>query len=319
VNEGVTRSDGGAANLAGGGLRISYYSARGPRARNEDWIGGYVPGDPYWRAAKGGCFVVADGFGGHRSGDVASRLACETVLADYYRAPDTDMTAALGASLLSANRVVSDTARWTPELRGMASTVVAASVRVPGPEKRTAEAAIAHMGDSRAYQVHGNSAQALTRDHSWVQELLDARVISPEDARRHHYRNVVTRYAGMGVHARVDVRRVWLQPGDALLLCSDGVSDRVPARELGPLVDGASSRDPALAVIHRATALGAHDNLSAMIIRYCPWDLGARRSPRGPAAETHSGVEDLLPALIFGAAMAIGAILMACLLAALAA
>jgi protein phosphatase len=292
------------------GLQVSYHTSQGARARNEDWIGGYVPADPRWQAAKGGCFVVADGFGGRRGGVVASRLTGETVLATYFRTPTTDVARALGHALLAANQRVSEVAARDRDLSGMASTVVAAAVRGP-------EAAIAHMGDSRAYLVRHQTIYPLTRDHSWVQEMMDAGVITARDAANHPYRNVVTRYAGIGQGGAPDVRRLRLQPGDALLLCSDGISDRVPIQELGSMVNAPVVHDPAYALTRRAAALGTRDNVSAIVVRYLPW---AGRQPRAPAGRTigaGSARMEPLPALIYGGALFIGGAALGALLTAL--
>jgi protein phosphatase len=268
-----------------------------------------MPADPRSRAAKGGCFVVADGFGGRRGGADASRLAGETVLAHYFQTPLTDTSAALGTALVAANQRVSEAGSRDPALAGMASTVVAAALR-------GGEAVIAHMGDSRAYLVRRQTVWPLTRDHSWVQEMLDGRVLTAQEAAHHPYRHVVTRYAGIGQPVMPDVRRVGLEPGDVLLLCSDGVSDRLPAPELGALAAGASAADPALAMTRQAEARGASDNASAVVIRYLP--APATRSSRRPAALPRSALSDESRlALAFGGGLLIGAATAGLILAAL--
>lgn len=288
-------------------LWVSYHSAQGPRPNNEDWLGGYAPGDPRWQSAKGGCFVVADGFGGQRAGEIASRAAGETVLGAYFRLPVSDLTQELATSVLAANRRVSELAAHYTGLRGMASTVVALAIR-------GGEAAVAHMGDSRAYLLRGGIVYALTKDHSWVQRLVDGRVISPAEAATHPYRNIVTRYAGMGAAGAPDVRRFHLQAGDALLLCSDGLSDRLPAAELRRLIDGPRQRDPAPLLTRRAVRLGARDNASAIVIRYLP---PAAVAPAIRPAVSGAAGEGLLPAMLVGGALAIGAAAFTALLAAL--
>lgn len=287
-------------------LWVSYHTAQGPRPSNEDWLGGYLPADPRWQAAKGGCFVVADGFGGHRAGEIASRAAGETILSSYFGSPVSGLAHELATSVLAANRRVSELAAQYSGLRGMASTIVAVAVR-------GAEAAVAHMGDSRAYLLRQRTLYALTKDHSWVQRLVDGGVISPAEAAAHPNRNIVIRYAGMGPTGAPDVRQFRLQAGDALLLCSDGLSDRVPAAELGALIDGPQVRDPAPLLIRRAARLGARDNASAIVIRYLPVPAPAAYYP-APASAAGPA---LLPAFLFGGALAIGAATFGALLAAL--
>lgn len=296
--------------LIANSLWVSYHTAQGPRPSNEDWLGGYVPADPRWQAAKGGCFVVADGFGGHRAGEVASRAAGETVLTTYFRSPISSLAHEVAMSVFAANVRVSELAANYTALRGMASTVVALAVR-------GAEAAVAHMGDSRAYLLRGGVVFALTKDHSWVQRLVDGKVISPAEAVAHPYRNIVTRYAGMGAAGAPEVRRFRLQVGDALLLCSDGLSDRLPAAELKRLIDGPRQRDPAPLLTQRAIRLGARDNASAIIIRYLPASVDSSGSRQPQAAASGAAGETLLPAMLIGGALTLGAAGVGLLLAAL--
>ncbi len=269
-----------------------------------------MPAAPGWQAAKGGCFVVADGVGGHRHGALASRLAGETVLTSYFRSPMTNMVAALGASILAANQRVSDFAASDPSFRGMASTVVAVAVR-------GADAVVAHVGDSRAYLLRHRMLYTLTRDHSWVQEMVDSGVITPGDAAHHPYRHIVTRYAGMGRSAMPDVRELKLVPGDALLLCSDGISDRVPSREMGSVLNGPTVLNPACALTYRAAALGSRDNASAIVIRYLPWSAPQMNASRAGMQSERSATDEALAALIFGGALMLGAGISGVLLAGL--
>ena len=152
---------------------------------------------------------------------MASRTAGETVLTTYFRTPVSGLTTELGTAVLAANHRVGDLASRYTGLHGMASTIVAIAIR-------GVEAAVAHMGDSRAYLLRQRTLYPLTKDHSWVQGLVDGRIIAPAEAAEHPYRNIVTRYAGIGPTGTPAVRRLHLQPGDTLLLCSDGLTDRVP-------------------------------------------------------------------------------------------
>ena len=294
--------------LTSGGLWVDYVTAQGPRSRNEDWVGGYMPADPRWQAAKGGCFVVADGMGGHRGGAIASELAGKTTLSHYFQSALPDSAGALANALWTANQRVHEGATRSPDLSGMASTVVAAVVR-------GADAVVAHIGDCRAYLVRRNTAFSLTRDHTWVREMVDRRVLTPTEAATHPYRHVVTQYVGMGQEAKPSVCRLRLEAGDALLLCSDGISDRVPGRELGLLVDGTSAHNPASALVRRATALGSTDNASAIVVRYQPWMAGQRRSVC--AGQPATMPEGLIPALAFGGVLVTGAAFLGLLLATL--
>ena len=221
-----------------------------------------------------GLFVVADGMGGHQAGEVASRLAVETVEAFVRRsALDDDFTWPFGldptlsleanrlrTALQLANRRVFQASESCDEYAGMGTTAVAALVG-------DSRIAVGHVGDSRLYRLRGDCMEQLTQDDSWVSALRGrdpAVMVSSE----HPMQNVLT--SVLGVCERVDVHmsEFLRVDGDALLLCSDGLHGVLPEADLSRLLR--ASPDPAEAVhglVAAALAAGTRDNISAIVVR----------------------------------------------------
>lgn len=216
-----------------------------------------------------GLAVVADGMGGYNAGEVAARTCCEALraaLADS--AGDTLATAGerLQAAVRAANRAVFERALLEPSLRGMATTVVA--VLVEG-----ARAAVAHVGDSRLYRLRQGQLAPLTRDHSLVQEHIDAGLLDASLARATDYRNLVTRAVGIAPRVEVDIGTIDLQPGDTLLLCSDGLTDLLTDAQLARLLcQGGPLEEAAQRLVQAANAAGGRDNVSVALVHCAPAD-----------------------------------------------
>jgi serine/threonine protein phosphatase PrpC len=208
--------------LSGGFILIRYckYSDLGARHKNEDSLCA-------WEVWSGGVsytlLAVADGLGGHRAGDIASRLAIERlveVVGDSFQIFGStipqDPSTVLKKAFLSAGAVIVSQAGKNPSWHGMATTLTAALVDDAG------SAVIAHAGDSRAYLI-GGSIQQITKDHSVVQDMADKGEISPTHKGRHPLRGKITRALGM-VSCTPDMYSVNLESG-TLLLCSDGLTE----------------------------------------------------------------------------------------------
>ena len=173
-----------------------------------------------------GVFVVADGLGGHNAGEVASALAVEAVLAgtaDGVEGPEQ-----FGNAVGAANRAVFDASQQDTGLHGMGTTVTA-MVALPGPGGRVA---VANVGDSRTSLYRAGDFIRVTKDHSRVQEMIDAGEISPDDEWGHPYGNVLTRAVGLEPHVEVDVYVITAEPRDRFLLCSDGLIDEVREEDI---------------------------------------------------------------------------------------
>jgi protein phosphatase len=212
---------------------------------NEDTIG--------WDEASNFWFV-ADGMGGHASGDVASRVVKETLLGAALALPLAD-------AIKKAHETVAATAKTNTAYDNMGSTVVATRI----VER---EAQIAWVGDSRAYLWRGGSLSALTRDHSYLEVLRVQENLSEEQLRGHPNRNLVTRTLGIGT-PEPSTTKLPLKRRDWLLLCSDGLNDELEDREIAEILAVHTEPEKATeALIDAALAKGGRDNVSAVVVEY---------------------------------------------------
>jgi protein phosphatase len=212
---------------------------------NEDVIG--------WDEASNFWFV-ADGMGGHASGDVASRVVKETLLGEALSLPLVD-------AIRKAHETVAATAKTNSAYDNMGSTVVATRIA-----ERQAE--IAWVGDSRAYLWRNGSLSVLTRDHSYLEMLRTQENLSEEQLRAHPNRNLVTRTLGIGT-PEPSVAKLPLQRRDWLILCSDGLNDELEDREIAEVLSTQRQPEGATeALIDAALAKGGRDNVSAVVVEY---------------------------------------------------
>jgi protein phosphatase len=203
-------------------------------------------------------FVVADGMGGHAAGEVASRIAVETVLQTWVGGSVTRPSQALRTAARAANTAVF-AASMDRERRGMGTTLVSLAL-VAG------EAFIANVGDSRAYHVRRGVCSQLTTDHSRVGEMLRMRLITPEQAAHHPARSQLTRSLGGEPAVQVDLVHKELAVGDVFVLCSDGLWDLVSRRDIAEATEAVPD-EAAEALIDSALQRGAPDNVSAIVVR----------------------------------------------------
>jgi protein phosphatase len=235
------------------------------RPHNEDFAGAFAPTIPDDAWDRGPLFVVCDGLGGHEAGEVASRLAVQTVLGSWSEGSPGAPHQALRAAARAANLAVYDES-LTPSHRGMATTLV--TLTLAGRE-----AIIAHVGDSRAYLVRDGQCQQLTADHSRVGEMLRLGLLSPEQAANHPGRSVLTRTVGSDPIVQVDLSHHPIQAGDTFLLCSDGLWDSVSRAEMAELCEavGSSSVPTVVQVadglVDVAVKRGAPDNVTVCLVR----------------------------------------------------
>lgn len=223
-----------------------------------------------------GLYVVADGMGGHVSGEVASRLAVDAIEAFVNDTRDADVNRTwpfpfdhslsmdgnrLKAAFRLANRKLGQAMEGDEALRGMATTAAAILVGKHAP-------VVAHVGDSRVYLWRGGRMRQLTEDHSWVGEQIRAGVLSDADARRHPWRNVVTRALSGGDDPDVEVAEIDIALGDRLLVCSDGLSGVVPMDRLAAIVGRAAGlKETCQALIDAANEAGGPDNITAAMLQ----------------------------------------------------
>lgn len=229
------------------------------RRRNEDDLGWWVPADPLETQRKGCLYIVADGMGGHLAGDRASEMAVSIITKTYYEDPSPDIADSLCYAIEKTNERINEEASETSKA-GMGTTVVCAVVRGH-------ELYVAHVGDSRAYMTRGQAMQQLTEDHSWVEDQVRAGIITQEDARTHPQRNIITRSLGSRPEVEVDTQRRIIQEGDAILLCSDGLSGPVRDEDLQKII---LSNDPQTVcdkLIELANENGGPDNITVISLR----------------------------------------------------
>ena len=216
-----------------------------------------------------GLAVLADGMGGYNAGEIASELAASRVLAvlgDWLRAtpgPHSDDTirGMLEQSAAQANRAVFDAAGSRPEYNGMGTTLVSALFT-------TDSVWVAHIGDSRAYRLRGPHLEQLGRDHSLLQEQIDAGLLTPEEASYSMHRNLVTRAVGVEPAVQADVHAHDLRGGDLVLLCSDGLSDMLPDTVIAQILRSHESLEQmAQALVDGANAAGGRDNIAVVVVR----------------------------------------------------
>ncbi len=212
-----------------------------------------------------GLAIVCDGMGGARAGNIASQLAVQTFLETAKSSPPQEWCAEPEALLHSAaqqaNTAVYTMAGREPECRGMGTTMVAALVVGQN-------AYILNIGDSRCYLVQPDGIRRLTRDHSVVEDLVTRGKITPEQARQHPQKNLITRALGAEAQLRADLYRQALSPGDALLLCSDGLSNVVTEQEvLYEVLHGGPAEDCCRRLLDIALLRGAPDNVTAVLLQ----------------------------------------------------
>ena len=234
------------------------------RDLNEDNAYWSKPDSEAQLAKKGVLVVVCDGMGGHAGGEIASKLAVETIESYYYSA-SAPTTEALKSALEAANSAIFNKAKREPQLRGMGTTGTALVLR-------GGQAYCAHVGDSRLYLVRGGGIYQMSEDHSAVMELVRRGLLRAEEARNHPQKNVVLR--AVGTQPQVEVS-VWDEPfpireGDRWLLCSDGLSDLVEDNELCDTITRNAIDVAGNSLIALARQRGGHDNITAAIVEVLP-------------------------------------------------
>lgn len=217
-----------------------------------------------------GLYVVADGMGGAKAGEKASRIAVETVVAEMRRIGPDATPEMLADAVQLANQNIRWEAEQNPQDAGMGTTIVAALVREP-------IAHIVNVGDSRGYLRTSGELYCITSDHSWVNEVGRGLGLSEEQLRSHPYRNVLTKAVGAEDHVEVSIEEIELFPGDVLLLCSDGLHGVAGENALLDVLLGSGNlRAKCEALIHAALDKGAPDNVTAVLVEsYDPGGDGA--------------------------------------------
>lgn len=218
--------------------------------------------DAYYIDTEGRFFIVADGMGGHAGGQEASRIATQTIqtyLSDHWYSIQPSEVL-LEASFLAANRAIVQDQRSHPERGDMGTTAVVVIFRED-------QVWCAHVGDSRLYRLRGPKLQQITEDHTWVARAMRVGEITPDQARVHPWRHVLAQCLGREDLHQIDVQSLQVQPGDRLLLCSDGlteeVSDQLIASHLKSI---RACEKAATALVNAAKDRGGRDNITVVIV-----------------------------------------------------
>ncbi len=204
-------------------------------------------------------FIVADGMGGHRAGDLASRYTVETFIEDVKNSDEINPISIIESAIRTANRALMEKASESEEYEGMGTTLVVATVV-------DRSIYIANVGDSRLYLVN-NEIQQITRDHSLVEEMISLGELDKESARLHEKKNIITRAVGADADLIADFFEVEYSAGDIILMCSDGLSNMIEDNNIKNIInEGTDLSDIAHKLIEVANNNGGKDNIAVVLV-----------------------------------------------------
>ncbi|HXR40127.1 MAG TPA: protein phosphatase 2C domain-containing protein [Terracidiphilus sp.] len=233
------------------------------RTNNEDAMGSFVPSSRQQARSHGYLFAVADGVGGMDLGEVASSTAISVLVEEFSKAQAGTMLAGLLPRLIQyANAAVHD-CTLAPQYRGkrMATTMVACALRHD-------QAIVSHVGDSRCYLVRNGQARQVTQDHTWVNEQRKMGLISAAEIAESDSRHLLIRSLGPEMFVSPDTTALTLQPGDVLVLCTDGLHDEMSEKTIAAIVSqNKDVGEIARELVARAVEIDGGDNTTAQVIR----------------------------------------------------
>ena len=234
---------------------------------------------------RGALLVVADGMGGAAAGEVASELAVMTLLDELTQGANVKaISLRLKEAVENTNRRIWEYAQQHPELKGMGTTLTAAVIS-------NGLVYIAQVGDSRAYLLRGKNITQITKDQSLVQRWLDAGLLDVEEAQVHPYRNILTQSLGIGPSVKVAGAEFPLYRNDYLLLCSDGLSNKISPQEmLRALWESSNISETCRKLIDEANRRGGEDNITVIVARFDGDALSAGDEEQPAASGNDFGV-----------------------------
>ncbi|MFM8224321.1 MAG: PP2C family protein-serine/threonine phosphatase, partial [Planctomycetaceae bacterium] len=231
------------------------------RRNNQDAYSVLMAQDPGEWDAHGHLFLVADGMGGHAVGELASKIASDTIPHAYSKISDLPTAQALRSAVLQGNSAIFERAALNTEFSRMGTTCTTLVLTPEG-------ALLGHVGDSRCYRIRRGQIEQLTFDHSLQWELLRQGRMSAEEIFRNEPRNVITRSLGPQSHVEVDVEGPYpIEAGDVYVLCSDGLTGHVGDPEIGAIAGTLSPTEACRMLVNLANVRGGADNITALIVR----------------------------------------------------
>lgn len=250
------------------------------RGHNEDFVAAFEPATPEDQTRHGWLYIVADGVGGADAGEVASQYAAERAIHHYLST--NGMVPArerLLESMQSANTDLRSLAAGRNDQRRMATTMVAAAIQGD-------QLTIGNVGDSRAYLWHRAKFEQITRDQSLVARLVEEGAITAEEATTHPHKNIILTSIGSEKRPPVDLYERSLQPGDLLLLCSDGLIRHLADEEIAAVLGNEEPEEAASDLVRLARQRGGEDNISVVVVQYGSRDASypAALAAAAPAA-----------------------------------
>lgn len=205
-------------------------------------------------------YIVCDGMGGHKAGEYASRYTSQRIVAHASRSRSENPIRILRDAIQKANEILVIESREDLEKQGMGTTVVAATII----DRRMY---VANVGDSRLYVI-GDTIKQITKDHSYVEEMVRMGKVDREDARKHEKKNVITRAVGVADKVRADIFEVDLNENDTVLLCTDGLSNMVTDERIYEIVTSSvHSEEAARKLVEEANQNGGQDNITALVLK----------------------------------------------------
>lgn len=231
------------------------------RSNNQDSYAVVLAGSPELWARRGHLFMVADGMGAHAAGELASKMATDTVPHTYNKLMEEPPPAAIRQAIEDANGRIHTRGQANLDFRGMGTTTSALVLMPEG-------ALVAHVGDSRVYRVRENRIEQLSFDHSLVWEMMAAGKIRESEVPSYIPKNIITRSLGPSAQVQVDLEGPFpLAPGDTFMLCSDGLSGQVSDEELGAILGALPPREAAQTLVDLANLRGGPDNITVIVIQ----------------------------------------------------
>jgi len=230
------------------------------RENNEDKFEFFVSEQEAMQARRGAVYVVCDGMGGAEAGQIASELTAKTFIDVYLHHPSHDAEVAMEAAVFAANRFVMDVGRAVPSRKGMGTTLSSVILLQD-------KAYIVQVGDSRVYRLRDGVLLRMTKDHTWIEEAIEAGIVQPSEIDTHPYRHVITRAISTEGEVKPDIFKHDLQVGDIFMICSDGLTNHVQDETICEVLNENMPPEAVWKLVGLALQGGGTDNTTVIVLR----------------------------------------------------